>query len=150
MTVGERIREERKKVGISQRELAQQAGLSNSYVALIETGKTKPSLKSITQIAEALKIDRAFLVGEDTVESVKKSVRAEIEKEYLLVSDPMERIIVDLFRETSPELKLTTLLFLTTLHTVSSKLPSEKRPETTERIADMIGGLYREIVIPLL
>lgn len=55
--MGERIRFFRKKDGISQEELAFQAGLDRTYVGGIERGERNPSLLNIEKIANTLKIN---------------------------------------------------------------------------------------------
>ncbi len=52
--LGLRIRELRKKQGLSQEELAQQAGLDYSYLNEIEAGKRNPSVKRVAKIARVL------------------------------------------------------------------------------------------------
>lgn len=52
--IGKRIRDARKKLGFSQEVLGEMVGLSTSHVCHIEGGRTKPSLQSIVQIANAL------------------------------------------------------------------------------------------------
>lgn len=51
---GKRVRELRKKKGLSQEALAQKAGLHYTYIGQVERGKKNPSLKSIEKIANAL------------------------------------------------------------------------------------------------
>lgn len=51
----------RKLRGFSQEKLAEQAGTSANYIALIESGKNFPSLPMICQIAAALEIDELEL-----------------------------------------------------------------------------------------
>ena len=54
--VGKRIRNARKKLGFSQEVLGKMVGLSTSHVCHVEGGRTKPSLQSIVQIADALHV----------------------------------------------------------------------------------------------
>ena len=44
--IGERLREERVKAGISQRELARRLGLSPSLISQLESGQSRPSVGS--------------------------------------------------------------------------------------------------------
>ena len=59
--IAARIREERKKAGVSQTALSLQAGLSQNQVFCIETGKRTPNLYTILRICEALRINPAVL-----------------------------------------------------------------------------------------
>ena len=52
--IGERLRDERVKVGLSQRELARRLGLSASLVSQIESGQSKPSVGTLYAIVTEL------------------------------------------------------------------------------------------------
>ncbi|MEN8494773.1 helix-turn-helix transcriptional regulator [Dehalococcoides sp. THU3] len=58
---GERIRNLRKKAGVSQEELADRAGVHRTYLGGIERGERNPSLKNIYAIARALKVSLSDL-----------------------------------------------------------------------------------------
>jgi HTH-type transcriptional regulator, cell division transcriptional repressor len=49
-----RIREERKKIGWSQADLAREAGLSLSGISMIELGNKIPRVSTVMKISEAL------------------------------------------------------------------------------------------------
>jgi len=53
---GARIREMRKKRGMTQDQLADLLGIDQKHVSLIELGKSYPSLDRLTLIAEALQV----------------------------------------------------------------------------------------------
>lgn len=53
---GERLRDLRKRAGLSQEELAHEAGLDRTYVSGIERGVRNPSLRNIARLAGALGI----------------------------------------------------------------------------------------------
>lgn len=54
----------RAKNGMSQRELARKAGVSDAYIAHLETGQRKnPSLAVLKRLAKALKVPLIELVG---------------------------------------------------------------------------------------
>lgn len=57
MNVGERIKELRIKHGLTQKQLAEIAKISNSYLCDIEVGRTNPSLKTLEKICKAFEID---------------------------------------------------------------------------------------------
>lgn len=64
MTIGERIRAARKKNKISQVELSQITGLSQSTISAIERGENEPATASLGLIAKALNCTVGELVGE--------------------------------------------------------------------------------------
>src|SRR5512135_2877079 len=52
--LGDKLREARSRLGLSQRQLAERAGLSNGMLCLIERGEANPSVQSLLGLAEAL------------------------------------------------------------------------------------------------
>lgn len=64
MTVGDRIREIRVSLEISQTELAKRAGYSDkTRISKIENSGNEISMKQVKRIAKALNVDSAFLMG---------------------------------------------------------------------------------------
>lgn len=53
---GQRIKELRKKQGLTQEKLAELASIDFSYLNMIESGKKNPSLKRIAKLARILKV----------------------------------------------------------------------------------------------
>lgn len=64
LQIGERIRTERARRGISLRGLARSVGLSPSLISQIETGKCQPSVSTLYAITTALGISVAAVLGE--------------------------------------------------------------------------------------
>lgn len=54
--VGDRLREIRLKFGLSIRELAKQSGLNVNTLSLIENGKTSPSVSTLQQLGQTLRV----------------------------------------------------------------------------------------------
>jgi transcriptional regulator with XRE-family HTH domain len=61
--LGRRVREEREKSGLSLAQLAKAAGLSKAYLVRLENQAGNPSLEVVAQIAEAMDLTVADLVG---------------------------------------------------------------------------------------
>ena len=59
---GDRVRERRLALGLSQEALAHQADVHRTYIGSLETGNRNPSLDLIARLAEALDCDAADLV----------------------------------------------------------------------------------------
>ena len=53
---GQLLQEIRKKRGLSQEELGFESGYHRTYISLLKRGQKNPSLKTIFQLAKALKI----------------------------------------------------------------------------------------------
>ncbi len=62
--LGRVIRRRRKKLGLSQEELAHQAGITRNYVSLLELGQRNPTLNVIALLARALDTTVTVLVRE--------------------------------------------------------------------------------------
>ena len=58
--VGERIKEFRKKMGITQEQLALKAELDRTYIASVEAGKRNISIVNLEKIINALETNFAF------------------------------------------------------------------------------------------
>jgi transcriptional regulator with XRE-family HTH domain len=61
--VGERIREERKRQGMTQWTLAENAELDRKHISMIETGQAEPRIGTLIRIAGALDVPVETLVA---------------------------------------------------------------------------------------
>lgn len=60
--IGRNIARLRKRIGLSQEKLAEQAGLHRTYVGAVERGERNISVKNLAKIAQALNIDPYILL----------------------------------------------------------------------------------------
>lgn len=67
--IGRRIAFYRKKAPLTQAELAEKIGFSESYMSQVECGKAKISLTRLNDIAEILKINIALFVSDSNIDS---------------------------------------------------------------------------------
>lgn len=74
MEIADRIKELRKKKGISQKDLAKKLGTSPQNLAQYESGKRQPKIETLDKIASALSVTRYELQG-ITSEELKKSLK---------------------------------------------------------------------------
>ena len=51
------IKERREQLGISQKELAEKVGISQSFLCDIEQGRSKPSIDTAIKIAQVLNVE---------------------------------------------------------------------------------------------
>lgn len=63
MTIGENIKKARKKKGITQKELGDKLGITQSSIAMFENDKTNIKLSTIRKISEALELPMSDLIG---------------------------------------------------------------------------------------
>lgn len=73
ITIAEKIKEIRRKLDLTQLEIAKLAGTSNSYVAHLEKGDMMPSLEFVFKIEKALKITDGEL-SNLVIESARSAV----------------------------------------------------------------------------
>src|SRR3954463_11847763 len=66
--LGNKVREARSRLGLSQRQLAERAGLSSGMLCLIERGEANPSVQSLLGLAEGLGLPLASFFAEPTTE----------------------------------------------------------------------------------
>ena len=59
---GQRVRQARIDLGLSQEGLAERSGLHRTYIGTLERGERNPALLNILRVATALKKDPATLV----------------------------------------------------------------------------------------
>ena len=69
-SLGERLRRLRTERHLSQRDLAQQAGISTNSVSLIERNEISPSVSTLQNLAGALKIKVSYFFDDDFTGSV--------------------------------------------------------------------------------
>lgn len=62
MHIGEIIRQERIRKNLKQYELAEKAGISNTYLSDMENGRTTPSIKTLKKLAKVLGIECSKLL----------------------------------------------------------------------------------------
>lgn len=59
----ERLKEERKKAGLTQEEIAKRLNITRPAYTQYETDKTKPSIETVGKIADILKTSVDYLIG---------------------------------------------------------------------------------------
>lgn len=93
--IGDRLREERTKAGISQRELARRLGLSPSLISQLESGQSKPSVGTLYAIVTELDISLDRLIRGEEFSPSDPTASPDQETPNPLVH-PKERHVIDL------------------------------------------------------
>jgi len=62
VALGNRVRELRTKANLTQKELAEKAGLNNNYLSMLERGDRNPSYLTMLKLAHGLKVPVKKLV----------------------------------------------------------------------------------------
>ena len=71
------IKDLRKNKSISQEKLAEKTGLDRTYISIIETGKSAPTLTSICKLAKGLdiKVSELFKIYEENMAEIQPEER---------------------------------------------------------------------------
>ena len=67
--IGDRIREARTKLGLTQAQLAKQVGVSSQTVWSWEAGRAKPTHEHLEELAFRCEVGTAWILGRDVVEA---------------------------------------------------------------------------------
>ena len=62
MSIGAKIRREREKLGISQEQFGELAGVHRTYVGMVERGEKNITIHNLTRFAQALKLQVRDLI----------------------------------------------------------------------------------------
>jgi transcriptional regulator with XRE-family HTH domain len=93
--IGDRLREERTKAGLSQRELARRLGLSASMISQLESGLSKPSVGTLYAIVTELNLSLDRVIrGEDFTEEGPAGFVGDGDQSPLV--HPEERQVIEL------------------------------------------------------
>lgn len=97
-SIGDRIRERRKFLGFSQENLANEIGVSASFISDIENGRRKMSLETMIKIAIALDTSLDYLVLDNRSNKKIKSETKLVELKNILnkINDEDEELFLDL------------------------------------------------------
>ena len=82
-----RMRELRKKLNITMKQLGEMVGVSESTISFYETGRHEPDLKTITVIADILGTSVDYMIGHDTNECTFNAEENEIVELYKRMND---------------------------------------------------------------
>jgi len=93
--IGDRLREERTRAGISQRELARRLGLSASLISQLESGQSKPSVGTLYAIVTELDVSLDRVIRGEDYQSPDSVVEPRPETASPLVH-PRERHVIEL------------------------------------------------------
>jgi transcriptional regulator with XRE-family HTH domain len=75
--IGQRLRQLRQRLGLSQRELARRAGLSNATISMIESNQVSPSVSALKQVLSAIDVGIADFFASAETETGRIVFRAD-------------------------------------------------------------------------
>ena len=71
MSIGDEIRKKRKKLKITQTELAEKTGVCRNYISDLENNRYMPSVKTLAKISKVLNLDINFFVEMSEIQDIK-------------------------------------------------------------------------------
>lgn len=87
----QRLRELRKKAGLSQQEFANQIGTSKSSINMYERGEREPSLEMLEAIADYFNVDMDYLLGKSDIKNrFRGSLSAPRRKREFELASPVD------------------------------------------------------------
>ena len=101
VSLGQRIKEKRQTLKITQQELAQSLGITPQHISAIEQGKWAPSLAIVAKLAEELGVTTDYLLSgkegiiTDTIPAIKADKSLNLKAKKLLIG------LVEELRETA-------------------------------------------------
>ena len=104
VAVGRRIRAQRKKLSLSQEELAEMVNISTVHMSHIETGNTKLSLPAMIHVANALSVSVDTLLC-DNVKQAKVVFEAELQQLLSDCTTEEMRVLVEVLKATKCALR---------------------------------------------
>ena len=95
MSYDTRLREARKRAGLTQEELGKLVGCAKTTITGYETGKSEPNMTILSKIMETLKVDANFIFQDEMREHYEYHATTEemetLVKKYRLVDDVWKR-----------------------------------------------------------
>ena len=85
-SIGKRLKNYRKKAGLTQQQVADKANISRSHYASLESDKYNPSLETLTNIANVLNIDTTLLLDKNE-SALNNRDKKDIEKDLKKIMD---------------------------------------------------------------
>lgn len=104
ITVGELVKKQRKKLNLTQAELAEKINSDSCYISRIETGTRKISIDNLAALANALNTSSDYLLGLSSNVVLHEHV-SEMEKILQALSEDDREIMIKWFYEFASKLK---------------------------------------------
>ena len=94
MAIGEKIKQARESIGLSQGKLAKRSGLAQSSISYIESGGKKPNIETISILANALDLPVSYLLDNQQADESLPPKLAELVKTVSLLSEERTDLVL--------------------------------------------------------
>ena len=98
--IGERIRSYRNRMGLNQEELAERAGLHNTYIGQLERGEKNATLESVEKVARALDLPFEILFEKIIIGNTKNEYATECYDILSALPISEQKAILELVKKT--------------------------------------------------
>ncbi|MBE7064405.1 MAG: helix-turn-helix transcriptional regulator [Ruminococcaceae bacterium] len=92
--IGQRVKQKRKAVGLTQEKLAEELSVTVGYVSQIESGRVKVNLEMLGKIAAVLNCDVGYLVS-GTASEQSTYLSTEFQKRFDRMNSDDKRLLLD-------------------------------------------------------
>ena len=96
MSIGQAIKQERKRKGLTQRNLSNLTGISNTYISAIETDRRVPNNITAQRISEALDVPYAVIMWKAITDKMIKPEKRAI---FLNVKPSIDALLDSIFQD---------------------------------------------------
>lgn len=97
INLGQRIREERQKLNLTQEKLSETINVTTTYIGQIERGERRPTLDTLIKISNALGVSIDYLLRESITPASDNLMNLWIQLTHDL-SDDEKEMIIDLIK----------------------------------------------------
>lgn len=97
INLGQRIREERQKLNLTQEKLSETINVTTTYIGQIERGERRPTLDTLIKISNALGVSIDYLLQESITPASDNLMNLWIQLTHDL-SDDEKEMIIDLIK----------------------------------------------------
>lgn len=92
--IGQRVKQKRKSVGLTQEKLAEELSVTVGYVSQIESGRVKTNLEMLGKISTILNCDVGYLTS-GTASEQSTYLSSEIQKRFDRMNSNDKRLLLD-------------------------------------------------------
>lgn len=89
MTIGQKIKERREEMNLSQRALAKLCNVSQPTISAIESSTKAPSVITVSMISKALNVSLSDLIEDTELDHIDNSNISQLKEEYIKIFDEL-------------------------------------------------------------
>lgn len=99
MTIGERVKEQRKKLGISQQELSNHLNMSIDSIRSLEINRTKPSIETLEKLTDLFHVSADYLLGKESWDEMVSDLQKELLDVFPKLPSDDQEVVLELIRK---------------------------------------------------